>query len=256
MRQPRRGREPLPGREERRAGRRAASASSTRSTWRSSRRAARDLAVTIPSVRAEVGHDVRRPAPAGRDRSLAARRAEARDARRAHRRARRRQTAQVLELIKRLRERGLGVVVISHNLADVFEVADRIFVLRLGQNGGRLQGERDQSGRGGRGDHRGVRERRGAEMSTADADGRRGRRGRQPSAERFLRQLHTGRPRRAAGRPRAGADLARLLRPGTALHELGQPVEPGAPDDRGRAWSRSGSCTCCCSARSTCRSAP
>jgi D-xylose transport system ATP-binding protein len=46
------------------------------------------------------------------------------------------QTAQVLELIKRLRDRGLGVVVISHNLADVFEVADRIFVLRLGRPGG------------------------------------------------------------------------------------------------------------------------
>ena len=43
------------------------------------------------------------------------------------------QTAQVLALIKRLRERGLGVVVISHNLADVFEVADRIVVLRLGR---------------------------------------------------------------------------------------------------------------------------
>ena len=46
------------------------------------------------------------------------------------------QTAQVLALIKRLRERGLGVVVISHNLADIFEVADRIFVLRLGKPGG------------------------------------------------------------------------------------------------------------------------
>jgi D-xylose transport system ATP-binding protein len=49
------------------------------------------------------------------------------------------QTAQVLELIKRLRERGLGVVVISHNLADVFEVADRIFVLRLGRPGGMFE---------------------------------------------------------------------------------------------------------------------
>ena len=47
-----------------------------------------------------------------------------------------RQTAQVLALIKRLKERGLGVVVISHNLVDVFEVADRIFVLRLGQEAG------------------------------------------------------------------------------------------------------------------------
>jgi D-xylose transport system ATP-binding protein len=46
------------------------------------------------------------------------------------------QTAQVLELVKRLRERGLGVVVISHNLADVFEVADRVFVLRLGRPAG------------------------------------------------------------------------------------------------------------------------
>jgi D-xylose transport system ATP-binding protein len=47
-----------------------------------------------------------------------------------------RQTAQVLELIKRLRDRGYGVLVISHNLADVFEVADRIFVLRLGKKAG------------------------------------------------------------------------------------------------------------------------
>ena len=46
------------------------------------------------------------------------------------------QTKQVLALIKRLRDRGLGVVVISHNLADVFEVCDRIFVLRLGRSAG------------------------------------------------------------------------------------------------------------------------
>jgi D-xylose transport system ATP-binding protein len=43
------------------------------------------------------------------------------------------QTRQILELIKRLRDRGLGVVVISHNLADVFQVADRVAVLRLGR---------------------------------------------------------------------------------------------------------------------------
>ena len=43
-----------------------------------------------------------------------------------------RQTAQVLELIKRLREQGEAVVVVSHNIPNVFEVADRIFVLRLG----------------------------------------------------------------------------------------------------------------------------
>ncbi|MDY7230361.1 ATP-binding cassette domain-containing protein [Hyalangium rubrum] len=43
------------------------------------------------------------------------------------------QTRQVLELIRRLREQGLGVVVISHNLMDVFSVADRIIVMRLGK---------------------------------------------------------------------------------------------------------------------------
>jgi D-xylose transport system ATP-binding protein len=43
------------------------------------------------------------------------------------------QTEQVLNLVGRLKERGLGVVVISHNLEDVFNVADRIVVLRLGR---------------------------------------------------------------------------------------------------------------------------
>jgi D-xylose transport system ATP-binding protein len=44
------------------------------------------------------------------------------------------QTRQVLDLVRRLAERDLGVVIISHNLHDVFEVADRITVLRLGRN--------------------------------------------------------------------------------------------------------------------------
>ncbi len=43
------------------------------------------------------------------------------------------QTQQVLALIKQLRVQGLGVVLISHNLHDVFEVADRIIVMRLGR---------------------------------------------------------------------------------------------------------------------------
>ncbi len=42
------------------------------------------------------------------------------------------QTQQVKALIKRLRQRGLAVVIISHNLADIFDVSDRIIVLRLG----------------------------------------------------------------------------------------------------------------------------
>jgi ABC-type sugar transport system ATPase subunit len=43
------------------------------------------------------------------------------------------QTQQVLELVKRLGQQGLAVVIVSHNLHDVFEVADRITVLRLGR---------------------------------------------------------------------------------------------------------------------------
>ena len=43
------------------------------------------------------------------------------------------QTKEVLDLVKRLREEGHGVVIISHNLVDVYEVADRITVLRLGR---------------------------------------------------------------------------------------------------------------------------
>jgi D-xylose transport system ATP-binding protein len=44
------------------------------------------------------------------------------------------QKQQVLDLIKRVQARGLAVVLISHNLAEVFAVADRIEVLRLGRN--------------------------------------------------------------------------------------------------------------------------
>lgn len=43
------------------------------------------------------------------------------------------QTRQVLDLVRRLADKGLAVAIISHNLHDVFEVADRITVLRLGQ---------------------------------------------------------------------------------------------------------------------------
>ena len=43
------------------------------------------------------------------------------------------QTHEVLELVRRLRDDGRGIVIISHNLEDVFAVADRITVLRLGR---------------------------------------------------------------------------------------------------------------------------
>ena len=46
------------------------------------------------------------------------------------------QTRQVLDLVKRLGDQGLAVILVSHNLSDVFEVADRITVLRLGRTVG------------------------------------------------------------------------------------------------------------------------
>jgi D-xylose transport system ATP-binding protein len=46
------------------------------------------------------------------------------------------QTRQVLDLVRRLAEQGLAVVFVSHNLVDIFEVADRITVLRLGRDVG------------------------------------------------------------------------------------------------------------------------
>ena len=49
------------------------------------------------------------------------------------------QTEQVLKLVRRLADRGLGVVLISHNLNDVFEVADEIAVLYLGQMVGQIR---------------------------------------------------------------------------------------------------------------------
>jgi len=52
------------------------------------------------------------------------------------------QTRQVLDLVKRLGEQGLAVVLVSHNLNDIFEVADRITVLRLGRNVGVYERDR------------------------------------------------------------------------------------------------------------------
>jgi D-xylose transport system ATP-binding protein len=46
------------------------------------------------------------------------------------------QTAQVLDLVERLRERGYAVILISHNMADVKAVADKVAVMRLGRNNG------------------------------------------------------------------------------------------------------------------------
>ncbi|MGA8845604.1 MAG: ATP-binding cassette domain-containing protein [Nocardioides sp.] len=51
------------------------------------------------------------------------------------------QTAEVLNLVERLRENGLGVILISHNMADVQAVADRIVVMRLGRNAAEFRTE-------------------------------------------------------------------------------------------------------------------
>ncbi|MDT4937688.1 MAG: fructose transport system ATP-binding protein [Pseudonocardiales bacterium] len=47
-----------------------------------------------------------------------------------------RETGQVLELVRDLRERGLGVILVSHDMPNVFEVADRIHIQRLGRGAG------------------------------------------------------------------------------------------------------------------------
>jgi D-xylose transport system ATP-binding protein len=94
----------------------------------------RRLAVSIPSVRTEVA-----ALSGGQRQSVAVARASMGDPRivmldeptAALGVA---QTRQVLELIRLLRDEGHGVIIISHNLVDVFEVADRIVVLRLGRN--------------------------------------------------------------------------------------------------------------------------
>ncbi|MFL6251481.1 MAG: ATP-binding cassette domain-containing protein, partial [Actinomycetes bacterium] len=55
------------------------------------------------------------------------------------------QTEQVLQLVRRLADSGVGVIIISHNLADVFEVADKIVVLRLGRQVGVLDAKETSS---------------------------------------------------------------------------------------------------------------
>lgn len=51
------------------------------------------------------------------------------------------QTAEVLNLVERLKQRGLGVIIVTHNMEDARAVADRIVVLRLGANNGDFKTE-------------------------------------------------------------------------------------------------------------------
>ena len=62
------------------------------------------------------------------------------------------ETRQVLDLIRRVRERGLPVILISHDMPHVFELADRIHIMRLGQ-ARRGRDAADPLDAGGGGDH-------------------------------------------------------------------------------------------------------
>ena len=98
------------------------------------------------------------------------------------------QTRQVLDLVRRLAERGLGVVIVSHNLHDIFECADRITVLRLGQRVALFETVEDRPA-GGRARHHGGEadaragdgRRRGGSMTTETAGHHAGGRGRAPA---------------------------------------------------------------------------
>ena len=64
------------------------------------------------------------------------------------------QTEQVLKLVRRLAENGLGVVLITHNMNDVFQVADSIACLYLGQMAAQVRAKDVNNTPGGRADHR------------------------------------------------------------------------------------------------------
>ena len=76
------------------------------------------------------------------------------------------QTRQVIDLVRRLADQGLGVVLISHNMIDVFEVADRICALYLGRVAAEVKAVRGHPRPGGRADHR----RRSGNLGLAPAD--------------------------------------------------------------------------------------
>ena len=63
------------------------------------------------------------------------------------------QTEQVLKLVRRLAENGLAVVLITHNMNDVFQVADNIACLYLGQMAAQVRAKDVNNTPGGRADH-------------------------------------------------------------------------------------------------------
>ena len=133
------------------------------------------------------------------------------------------QTEQVLALVRRLGEQGLAVVLISHNLHDVFETADRITVLRLGTQRRRVRArERRRSRRSSRRSPPACRRRsRDPGMTSADVD----------RSGRGRRRVD---PRRSSAGGLAGTAGARLAEPPD-----GQPRR--RPDHRRAASSSSSS---------------
>ncbi len=130
------------------------------------------------------------------------------------------QTAEVLNLIERLRERGHGVILISHNMADVLAVADRVVVLAPRPQQRRVQRRRRHERDAHRRHHRRRRQRRRAARRTArrtqtDADVRADPRDAEPSADEgaaapVIRMPHAGAP--SARPPQGRAPMSRAAR--------------------------------------------
>ena len=196
------------------------------------------------------------------------------------------QTAEVLDLVERLRERGLGVILISHNMADVRAVADRVVVLRLGRNNGVFhvagrQQEEIIAAITGANDNVVTRRaaRRGAQRPTSSRRNattptpRRARRhpaGRAATAGRarstpprlggrsaaFWHRAALRRPRLAPRRRRAGRHLDGLPDRSTGSSSPRDNLVNLTLRVAARRHDRPGHrAACCCSARSTCRSA-
>ena len=134
-----------------------ASARSASSTTARCTSAPRELFAELKSetrprdlVRADVG----RPAPGGRDRPHAAVKAKIVLMDEPTAAISVRQVAEVLDLIRRLRDQGIAIVLISHRMPDVFAVADRIVVMRRGRKVAEKPIGDSSPGRGDRPDHR------------------------------------------------------------------------------------------------------
>ena len=143
------------------------------------------------------------------------------------------QTAQVLELVRRLADHGLAVVLISHNMNDVFEVSDRIAALYLGRMAAQVKTADVDPRPGRRTDHLrpsgdlglATERRMTAETDRRAHEPQRRRRRHDPAGDAApLRLARRARPRlRRAGPRRRHGRAARRPRPRRALHDLRRP---------------------------------